>query len=263
MEARLVKITEDLFVPSDFSKFHHYYADPEGEKEYSGITSVLGVLAKPQLIPWAARMACDYIREHVEYAIPGQDGGYWAIKPSTVEEARTAHTKKKEAAGTHGTDAHKDVEDYVNWVMAEKDGKPYVDVDLPNIKPFMEWAVANVDHFLFSERRMSNKALFIAGTADFAYVGKDGKRYMADFKTSSGIYGIDYWLQVAAYRLLAEGEGDAPYDGATIVRLGKKGPSDFEVQYLYDYETYKNAFLACLTLYRAQAAIAGMIVKGE
>ena len=74
---------------------------------------------------------------------------------------------------------------------------------------------------------------------------------MADFKTSSGIYGIDYWLQVAAYRMLAEEEGDEPYDGATVVRMGKDG--SFEVKHRFDYETDKEAFMACLTIYRAQA----------
>jgi len=87
---------------------------------------------------------------------------------------------------------------------------------------------------------------------------EDGKKLMGDFKTSSGIYGIDYWLQVAAYRLLAESEGDDTYDGSVIVRLGKKGPTDFEVKYLYEYETFRDAFLACLKIYRAQDAIKGL-----
>ena len=118
------------------------------------------------------------------------------------------------------------------------------------IQKFIDWATVNVDQFLFSERRLSNKDLFIAGTADFAYV-KDGKRYMADFKTSSGVYDISYWLQCAAYRFIAESEGDAKYDGCTIVRLGKDG--SFEVMHRYDYETDLSAFMACLTLYRAQS----------
>ncbi len=29
-----------------------------------------------------------FIRANVAYAIPGPDGGYWAIKPSTIEEAK-------------------------------------------------------------------------------------------------------------------------------------------------------------------------------
>lgn len=244
---------------------HSYWL---GDKRLTGVTSIIGVLAKPALIQWAANEACKHAgaRFSEKYS-PSLD--LFSLKKEDVEaileEARTAHARKKEAAGTHGTDAHALVEEYVNRCIKGNEGKPFPTTNgdgvanlgdgkffVPGpIARFTVWANENVDHFLFSERRMFNKELFIAGTADFAYVGKDGKRYMADFKTSSGIYGIDYWLQVAAYRLLAEAQGDTPYDGATVVRLGKDGA--FEVQQRFDYETDKEAFLACLKLYRAQA----------
>jgi hypothetical protein len=235
---------------------HEYLIDG---KRATGVTTIIGVLAKPALISWAARMAVEsitkYLTDHIQE-------GLTVELTNALEEARTAHTKKKEAAGEHGTDTHALVEDYVNECLKVNEGKPFAFANPDSgIQKFADWASENVDHFLFSERRMFNKELFIAGTADFAYVGKDGKKYMADFKTSSGIYGIDYWLQVAAYRMLAEAEGDKAYDGMTVVRMGKDG--SFEVQQLYDYETYKTAFLSCLTLYRAQAALKGMVVKGE
>lgn len=232
-------------------KKHVYKLDG---KPMTGVTSVIGVLAKPALIGWAAKMAVEYIKEKGFYR-PTTDGteASYEVLLSILEEAKSAHTKKKEAAGTHGTDTHALVEEYVNQCTATNRGKPNAKpiTISEGIEKFILWSVENVDHFLFSERRMFNKELFVAGTADFAYIGKDGKRYMADFKTSSGIYGIDYWLQVAAYRMLAEAEGDEMYDGATVVRLGKDG--SFEVQQRFDYETDKTAFLACLTIYRAQA----------
>lgn len=260
----LIRYRDDLFVPVDFAREHYYYADPDRKQAYTGITSVCGVLAKPALIGWAAKMAVEHVREWVfDKANPHLEGSV-AISPllEVLDEARTAHTKKKEAAGAHGTDAHALVETWVNACLELNGGEPqliglHIDGDLNPIRTFIEWALEHVDHFLFSERRMANREHFIAGTADFAYVGKDGKRYMADFKTSSGIYGIDYWCQVAGYRLMAEAEGDEPYDGMTIVRLGKKGPKDFEVQQQFDYETYRDAFLACLTIYRAQGKAKG------
>lgn len=255
---QLQKLKENLYVPTDFGKYHHYYADAAGEKEYTGVTSVINVLAKPALIGWAARMACDYIRENVAYAIPGTDGGYWAIKPSCVEEAKDAHRKKKEAAGTHGTDAHALVEAWINQCLTEHEGKPVNDYAFDGddpILPFKAWAVENVDHFLYAERRMASTELYVAGTADFGCVLKTGQKLIGDFKTSSGIYGIDYYLQCAGYKILAEGEGDTPYDGCVIVRLGKKGSKDFDVTYNYDCATAEKSFMACLTLYRAQAAL--------
>ena len=236
-----------------FNKAQHKYMI-DG-KPATGVTTIIGVLAKPALIDWSARMTADYIRENVSYVIAGEDGGFWAIKPSSVEEAKLAHKRKKEAAGEHGTSAHELVEEWINGTMKGE----VLDDKYKPISKFIKWADEEVDHFLFSERQMYNKELFIAGTADFAYIGKDGRRYIADFKTSSGIYGIDYWLQVAAYRFLAEAEGDEKYDGATVVRLGKDGK--FEVQKLYEYETFKDGFLACLSLYRLQASANSLVIK--
>lgn len=270
----LVKIKDGLYVPEDFAKHHHYFADAGGEKEYTGISRVLGVLAKPALIGWAARMACEYIWQNAEkFSIETDnpvtqlitekyaDQNYRLVSQQTVEEAKNAHTKKKEAAGEHGTDLHAGVEWIINLWLKEYAGKPTplttsgatANFMVGSLEPFINWASDNVDHFLFAERRMFNEDMWLAGTADFAYIGKDGKKMMGDFKTSSGVYGIDYFLQCAGYRILAEGEGDAPYDGSTIVRLGKKGPADFDVHYRYDWETDREAFMACLTIYRAQA----------
>lgn len=244
---------------TSFNKEKHEYLI-DGKKA-TGVTTIIGVLAKPALIGWAAKMTTGWIKENCEVEV---EHGRYMVSLDELELAQGAHNRRKEEAGSHGTDTHALVEEWINNCLKAGlegvEGAPLpfgfsagTDDYYKPIAPFITWATENVDHFLFSERQMFNKELFIAGTADFAYVGKDGKRYMADFKTSSGIYGIDYWLQVAAYRLLAEAEGDEPYDGATVVRMGKKGPSDFEVLHRYDYETDKEAFMACLTLYRAQA----------
>lgn len=227
---------------------HSYFL---GDKRLTGVTTIIGVLAKPALVGWAARMAVEYVKTKW-----GSSGLTQEQLFEVLEEAKNAHTKKTEKAGEHGKDAHAEVEKYINMCLTNTlgsplvvtDGKPLYDA---SIEKFVNWAYENVDHFLFSERVLHDPKLFIAGTADFAYVDKEGKRVMADFKTSGGIYGIDYFLQVAGYRMLAEQEGDAPYDYSCIVRHGKDGA--FEVQKRYDYETDKEAFLACLTLYRAQA----------
>lgn len=237
-------------------KTHTYRIDG---KRATGVTTIIGVLAKPQLIGWASRMAVEYVKEHAPLDTVGLEIPLRHVTDEILENARVAHTRKKEDAGQKGTDMHALVEEYINACLTSFEGKPVAPKEGDVIKQFTDWAVENVEHFIFAERQMYNKDLFIAGTADFAYVGKDGKKYMADFKTSSGIYGIDYWLQVAAYRMLAEAEGDEVYDGATVVRMGKDG--SFDVQKLYEYETYKEAFLCCLTLYRAQAAIKGLIIK--
>lgn len=241
-------MTKEIAEKFEFRESDHAYLY-EG-KRVTGVTSVIGVLAKPALINWAAKMSVEHIKANLSYSrMKLLRKGYVIVKEKILLEALSAHTKKKEAAGEHGTDTHAMVEQYVKDCLIV--GSAMSGSFAPEITKFVQWAQENVDHFLFAERRMFDLTNFLAGTADFAYIGKDGKKYMGDFKTSSGIYGIDYFLQCAAYRFLAESEGDSPYDGTTIVRLGKDG--SFEVQNRYDYKTDLEAFMACLTLYRAQA----------
>lgn len=229
---------------------HEYLIDG---KRATGVTTIIGVLAKPALINWAAKEAANYFLAAVNKLASAPIST--EILEGIHEQAIVAHNKKKEAAGTHGTDAHALVELYVNECISKYNGEPYEHVEISPIKPFVDWAVANVGTFLFAERQMFDAALFIAGTADFGCILKTGQKLIGDFKTSSGVYGIDYFLQCAGYKLLAESEGDKGYDGCVIVRLGKKGPKDFDVTYSYDTVTAETAFLACLTIYRAQATL--------
>lgn len=241
-------------------KTHSYTYDG---KKMTGVTSVISCLAKPNLIPWAARMAVEFMEKAItsgEYDLTDK-----AVLGDLLDEAKSAHRKKKEAAGVIGTDTHALVETYINDCIENNEGKPVFMTDL-NIESgdpifkFKEWAEINVDHFLFAERQMYNKDMWVAGTADFGCVLKTGQKLIGDFKTSSGIYGIDYYLQCAGYKILAEGEGDKPYDGCVITRLGKDG--SFDVTYSYDTKTAENAFMACLVLYRAQASLTQTAVNG-
>jgi hypothetical protein len=232
---------------------HEYLLDG---KPLTGTTTVIKVLAKPALIPWAANMAVGHIKDTAEQ---DEEGG-WYVTAEILEQAKKAHSKKADDAAQKGTDVHAIVEGWINNLLSNYDGVPQNDYafDLDDqILKFKEWALSNVDHFLFSERQMYNEQYWFAGTADFAYVGKDGKKYMADFKTSSGIWD-EYWYQVAAYRFLAESMGDEPYDGQVIVRLGKD--NKFEVKQTTEYTLFKDAFFNCLGIYRAQAKQKSFIV---
>ena len=132
-DSKLIKILDDLYIPEDFKKDHAYFADAEGTKAYHGVTSILKVIAKPALIGWAVNMMDEHIRANVAYAIPSEDGGYWAIKPSVIEEARTAHRRKKEDAGLKGTGVHDEIELLVKGVIGAWGG--IIDPDTKSSNP--------------------------------------------------------------------------------------------------------------------------------
>lgn len=251
----LTKIADDLFIPENFADHHHYYADADAKDEYTGVTTVLKVLNKPALVQWAANEVVGYIKGNAEEAVKN----LFYVSADCLEEARTAHRRKADKAAEHGTDAHALVEKWIRFGIEECDGRPEITFIInERIQSFIDWADQNVDRFLFAERPLHSHDLFVAGTADFAYIGKDGKRYIGDFKTSSGIWD-EYWLQCAAYRMLAEHEGDEPYDGSVIVRLGKDGK--FETKKMVEYETPRDAFLAALKIYRAMDQLPALVIN--
>src|ERR1041385_8186368 len=99
---------KNLFDP----KTHTYFIYG---KRATGITTVISVLAKPALIQWAATEVCKFIKENapVLEKVRGV-ADRWEVDSNFLEDARLAHTRKKDAAATHGTDAHALVEKYIN-----------------------------------------------------------------------------------------------------------------------------------------------------
>ena len=216
-------------------KRHRYYLEGQPEKPFTGVTTVLGVIAKPALINWASNMAVDYIAEEL-YVKDRQD------KDAVLLEARTAYAKKRDKAGDIGTAVHLAVEE---WIKEKK--IPELDEQgMKMFNNFVKWAEDNNVKFLVSEKRMYSEKLWLAGTCDFTFE-MNGKKYIGDLKTANAIY-YEAFMQMAGYQLMLEEMGEKDFYGSCVVRIGKDGK--FEVQERYDHETDKEAFLAALKLYR-------------
>jgi hypothetical protein len=261
----LVKLQDDLYIPENFAERHGYFADPEGEKEYTGITTILQVMAKPALIQWAANEAVKKFgwrdpkyTSAEERANALHEGRMHEFNDDTefaefLEEARTAHMKKKEAAGEHGTDTHSLTEQYIREIIDKNGGRPSSILQTnqyESIEKFIRWAIENVDRFLYTERPVHSRTLFLAGTIDFGAVMKDGKRRVGDLKTGSGIY-YEAILQTEFYQMLAEEEGDEKYNGSVIVNLKKDGT--FQTQERVRSQIDADAALGLLAAYRGKA----------
>jgi len=217
---------------------HKYFYDG---KPMTGVTTILGTIAKPQLISWASKMCYEYIKEHSNY-----DSGIYHIKEDELELAKNAHARKKTDAGDIGTKVHAWVELYTS--KNECPPMPEDENERKMAELFHKWVVENKVKFLESEKKVFNKTEFYAGTLDFT-CEIDDKKYVGDFKTSSGIYSREYFAQCAGYLWALKDMGDEEeYNGCVIVRCGKKG--DFEVKYSYDYQTDLEIFKSALTIYR-------------
>ena len=230
-------------------------------KSVTGVTTILNVVAKPQVTEWAIKLAyedcLDKDRYEIERILENKD---WASKRVSgeamdigtqahawVEEYAKAHIKNKPIPSLpDDKDLHQILQPFVDWCNGRKPvalKKNSYDKNSINLAP--------MDHVKFLESEMSavSKKYFYAGSFDLL-LDINGKKYMADFKTSSGIYGDSYFHQCAAYWLAWNEMGyDKDIVGAVVIRSGKKG-NDFEVDARYDFEKHSKAFLAALIIYK-------------
>ncbi len=218
-------------------KGHSYYLDG---KKMTGVTTVLGIISKPQLIGWAARMATEYVANNKERLEEEFE--------QVLEEAKNAHVKVRDGRAEEGTDTHSCIEDYINLCIQTNEGKPYEVSGKKETEQFSKWAIENVGKFLGSEQKFYSEKLFVAGTADFTFERKDGKRFLGDVKTYKKIWDNIPFAQCAAYSMMAEEMGQEPYYGYCIVNLPPQG--ELECLWNLDVEADKQAFLSALNLYR-------------
>lgn len=256
----LVQLHDNLFVPENFEDNHVYFADAEGKKKYTGVTTILGVLNKPMLVPWAARMAVEYVKEH---SGPNVDGCYdWVELMGILEEAKTAYTKKRDDGAQKGNDIHKLVEEYVNESIIKNGGKPLGALN-SNIQSFVDWSVKENITFISAETPLVSEKLWVAGTADLIFE-KDGKRYIGDIKTYKKLWDRTPMYQCAGYALMYQEMQDIKnwkddkvgpllIDGYCIINLPKERAFDEaqDVRWSFDVEGDTKAFLAAHTLYKA------------
>lgn len=230
------------------AKNHRYELDG---KPVTGVTTILGVLAKPALIQWAADMTAKWIRENCTACdeLSGDSGErHYTCHESDLQEAVKAHIKKKEAAGERGTDVHALIEEYIKLCIEHGGNALTAHRNDPMVQKFIDWAMLNNIRFLASEKQVYSRELWFAGTADFTFE-KDGKRYVGDLKTMRKMWDRVPFFQTAGYMIALEEMGEEKYDGSCIININKE-TTELTEHWTYDHENDKQAFRACLTLYR-------------
>lgn len=220
---------------------HHHSLDG---KPLMGVTTVLQVISKPQLIQWAANMATDHI-----YALPISEEGDFVRHHKEdwyngLKKARIAHRVKKEKGGDWGHIVHKAIEEWIkdNKLPVGLEGTQQMAFD-----HFREWSATNEVKFLESEKHVYSKEYWIGGICDLV-IKMNGKKYVADIKTSSAIYN-EAFFQMGAYDLcLREMDQHNDVEGYLVINLKKDGSIDTKMA--VDMEINKRAFKAALELYK-------------
>lgn len=219
-------------------KGHKYFLD---DKPVTGVTTILGVINKPALLQWAANEAVNHIKKKSpRHAVTKE----FLVTEEALEEAKKAYAVKRDKSADIGTMAHKWLE---KWIKGEN---PTPDPDLTIMTDnFVKWATDNKVEFLESEKRLYSASEWYAGCCDFI-CKIDGKVFMGDIKTSSGIY-PEMFYQTAAYqKAICEMEPEWKFHGNVIVNITKDGK--LNVEYSYCYPENLGAFMGALAIYRRQ-----------
>jgi hypothetical protein len=217
-----------------FDSFKHKYTyNGEGVPT---VTGILGIINKPALVNWAAGCAADSIAESLSPGVSYDELQLQAI----IEAGRKAHWQKKIDAGNIGTFLHQWIEHYIK---GESPGMPVNENLKESVNKFLGWTEKHKVKFILSEQMVYSVKYKYAGTLDFVCT-IDGKLYLGDTKTSSGIY-PEMLVQTSAYRFARHEEfPDENYHGQLILRIGKDG--EFEFAVMRDTAIYQDMFRAFL-----------------
>lgn len=252
-------------VPRDdgYGRSTRFYETPDGNR-YPSVTAILGVISKPALVPWAAKMEREAV---IRAAADLNDDLPLSPKMTRIAYLSTldkrigktkAHIKELEKAANIGSEAHARIEWELKKELLQKVG-PEPQCGEKSLWAFMayeDWRKrSNFAPLLIEQTVWSNRYGY-AGTMDwFGEIDHEGERIrtVGDFKTGKAIYS-EAMLQVAAYShaLIEMGHADAPIAGC-IVRLPKiETDPEFEVRFIpaEQQKALFKVFLAVLDLWK-------------
>jgi hypothetical protein len=188
-----------------------------------GVTTILGLHAKPQLIKWANKMG-----------LAGIDTNLYVDDKAAI-----------------GTLSHAMITDKL--IGKETDLADYsrnqINTAENSALSFWSWAKEHpIDEVFFVERPLVSEAYRFGGTLDI-YAKINGRREIIDLKTGSGIYPEHAW-QVATLKVLLE-ENGFPVDGTRIINIPRSEDEGFVEKVVTDRENEIGwmIFQALLTVY--------------
>lgn len=225
--------------PVSFKEKEHSYTLLSNEKLVPGVTTITGLLDKPFLVPWAAKM--------VWQALTGKHGEVVKMTAEQYEvfilEAKSAHRRKATEAKDSGTLAHDFIE---KWIDSKIIGGAFAEEltdekALNAVNEFKKWEVAHQVTWLASELVVGSQIHEFGGKLD-ALAIVDGVPSVIDFKTSNQI-SKDYFLQLAAYELALEEMGIKVWQ-RIILRIPKDGTAFEALVVPTPLDLDRQAFLA-------------------
>lgn len=233
----------------------------DGE-EYHSVTSIIGCLAKPALVPWAAKCAAKraIANENVWHSIQVEEGEEAAAK--WIAKAHRDESGYKMTMGSlvhhlcENYDAPELVQDKTDWFLSQlsgsrQDNERKALAHLDTWRRFLDEQNVKILH---QEMTVYHRDYHYAGTLD-AVVTIDGEGpYVLDIKTG-GVYGQQAGMQMAAYRNATHylddygysGPFDTEIKGGVVLQLKQKS---YKLHFVDTYIQTFDTFLALVKVKR-------------
>lgn len=186
-----------------------------------GVTTILGVLNKPALIPWANKMG-----------LQGIDTSKYVDKLAAI-----------------GTLAHYLIQCHLQEETPHLAAWSTEQVGLAEnaLLSFFEWERGHLLEQVICEQQLVSEAFRYGGTIDCCAI-LDGIPTIVDFKTGKAIY-AEHLYQVAAYRNLLEEQGQT-VEAVRILQVGRDETEGFSERIVTDTSKHFQLFEHCLSIYR-------------
>lgn len=195
----------------------------------AGVTSILNRLAKEALIPWASGMASDYFKDSLlagfDETNPEEQITFTVAEVNEIaKDAKKAYARKTKGAADVGKMVHAYAEAFLKGdISPECPKRRLTEIEQfqynNGVRAFNAWRRNNDVKVIASERVLFSKRWLFAGTTDLTAL-INGRKSVADFKTSSGLY-PSMAIQTAAYQIALEEEEGEAYQDRVLIHLDK------------------------------------------
>lgn len=185
-----------------------------------GVTTCLGIMAKPALIPWANKLGLQGI----------EVGKYVDV---LAEIGTVAH----EMVLCHHKGIDFDPTGYADDVIDKAENA---------LISYFNWEKNHTVEPVLTEAAMVSEQWGFGGTVDLL-CRLDGELTLVDYKTSKGIF-PEHIYQLAAYETLLK-ENGYHIDGRRVLRIGRDESEGFDEKTVGDTDREWDIFRHCLALY--------------
>ena len=176
----------------DLKREHQIYRTKNGQR-VPGVTTILGVLSKPQLLRWYAAMEregiLDVVKQHeLEYGDCPDGPEILAASPKPNEKGEPVYFAevRRDKAASLGTITHARIEAWLRGEALEADDLP-ADLYAQSVNGFdrfRRWWDGHGLKFVASEFQMVSEAMQVGGTMDVLASSAEHGTVVVDIKSS-------------------------------------------------------------------------------